>query len=172
MGRVSAPSFAIVPEGVIFAEVSAMAKALWQLLAWHADREGYCYPGIKNLSAAMDVSDQTIRRAKEELKKAGLITCAQRFDDAGRRISDDIQLQAGYTTARRAPTKNGSSAPTTGGRAEITKPVVTRNTYPGTHTHETPKVTLCDVCDVPAELTSTDGAWCIQHFDERVARGQ
>jgi hypothetical protein len=90
--RVYGETFAILPAHVLTAEVSSNAKVLWALFQWHSSPEGRCYPGLKRLADVMDVSEDTVRRAKKELADAELIIIEARFDDGGRRTTDDILL--------------------------------------------------------------------------------
>lgn len=149
MGRVSSPSFAIVPEAVLFADVSHTAKVLWAVLAWCADRDGYCYPGATYLAEALGVSTDTVRRSKRKLADAGLLTCEERFDDTGRRISDDIQLGAGYARVRGAPSKNAGGDPGIFAGAERTKPEVTKKDLGDPGTHAATSARHCHVCGDP-----------------------
>lgn len=96
MSKVWGERFAIVPDDVLMAEVSANAKVLWALLARHADPEGGCYPGLKNLAGLMKVSTDTVSRAKKELIEAELLTAEERYDDQGRRTSDHLFLQGAH----------------------------------------------------------------------------
>ena len=47
----------------------------------------------------MGVSHDTVSRAKRELVTAGFLVCQERYDDAGRRTTDDLFLRG----ARRNP---------------------------------------------------------------------
>lgn len=92
-GQVFGPRYAIVPEEVLYAEVSPTAKLLWAVLQRHADPDGHCYPSKKRLQELLgNVSEDTVRRAKNDLAEAGLIEVSERYDDAGRRTSDDVHL--------------------------------------------------------------------------------
>lgn len=110
-GLVYGEGFAVVPEAVLYAPgVSSVAKLLWAVFARHADQDGRSYPGRKRLAELLAVSEDTIKRAKKELVEAGLIAVKERFDDAGRRTTDDVFLHHARRTS--APGGRGTSAPT------------------------------------------------------------
>lgn len=97
-GRVVGEKFAVVPESVIEAEVSCNAKVLWVIFRLHADPEGRCYPGRKRLAELMGCSAETVKRAKKELLEAKLIECHERYDEDGRRTTDDVFLTPARVT--------------------------------------------------------------------------
>jgi len=108
-GKLYGPGYAILPDVVLYSGVSPNAKLLWAVLQRHAGPEGRCYPGLKRLGQLLGVSEQTVRRAKQELLEAKLITCHERYDEAGRRTSDDVILVG-------APTKSDRGDPIKFGR--------------------------------------------------------
>lgn len=85
--------FAVVPEDVLYAEISANAVRLWAILERHSGIDGRCYPGRKRMAELMRVSEDTITRVKAELVKAELLEATERFDQDGRRTSDDLILR-------------------------------------------------------------------------------
>lgn len=92
-GRVYGEAFAVVPESVLYAPVSANAKVLWAILQRHSDRRGQCYPGRRRMAELMGgVSEETVKRAKRELVDAGLIMTRPRHDDQGRQTTDLVFL--------------------------------------------------------------------------------
>ena len=109
--KVFGQRFAVVPDTVLYAKVPSHAKVLWAILSRHADPEGHCYPAKGRLADLMGVSGDTVRRAKEDLVEAGLMTCRPRYDDTGRRTSDDVCLSAGVgsTGATYPPVLQGDS---------------------------------------------------------------
>lgn len=109
-GQVYGEPYAVLPESVIYSEVSTNAKVLYAIFALHADSEGRCYPGLKRLSGFMRCSEDTVKRAKKELAEAKLIECHDRYDDAGRRTTDDVVLRGAPRNA--APYVGGKDAPT------------------------------------------------------------
>lgn len=109
-GQVYGEGFAVIPDAVLYSDVSTNAKVLYAIFARHADPEGRCYPGLKRLGALMGCSEDTIKRAKRELVDAKLIECHERYDDAGRRTTDDVFLQG--APRKSAPYVGGKDAPT------------------------------------------------------------
>lgn len=101
-GRVFGEGFAIAPDTVLFAQISINARLLWIILQRHSDPDGRSYPGRKRLARIMGCSEDTVTRAKKELVAAGLLQVTERFDEAGRRTTDDLFL-------RHARRKNGAT---------------------------------------------------------------
>lgn len=91
-GKAFGERFAIIPDTILYAPISANAFRLWAILQRHCDVLGHCYPGRNRLAEIMGVSHDTIARAKKELVEAELITCQERYDDQGRRTTDDVFL--------------------------------------------------------------------------------
>lgn len=110
-GKIYGDGFVVVPEAILYAPgVSPMAKILWGVYARHANKEGWAYPGRQRLAELIGVSPDTIKRAKAELAAAGLITVKERYDEQGRRTTDDVFLH--HARCTRAPGVGGTDAPT------------------------------------------------------------
>lgn len=92
-GKAYGEGFAIVPDSVLYAKISASAFVLWCVLQRHSDPEGRSYPGRKRMAQLMGCSEDTITRAKRELAEAGLLEVRERFDEHGRRTTDDLFLR-------------------------------------------------------------------------------
>ena len=54
-------------------ELSHRAKAVYIYLKDHANKEGACWPGIKTIAAGVSLSRSTVKRALDDLVKAGLV---------------------------------------------------------------------------------------------------
>lgn len=108
-GRAYGQGFSIVPDSVLYADISPQALRLWAILQRHSDPEGRCYPGLKRLAAMMRCSIDTVARAKKELAESELIECRERHDEHGRRTTDDIYL--GGALVRGAPRKSAGYVP-------------------------------------------------------------
>jgi len=121
-GQVYGDAFAIIPDQILFADVSANAVRLYGIFALHADPTGRAYPGLKRMAELMRVSEDTIRRAKKELVDARLIRVEARFDDAGRQVTDNVYLP---NRGRKTATPGGSKA------ATQTRSIGTRNNNSG-----------------------------------------
>lgn len=108
-GKAYGQRFAIIPDGILDAPISSNAFRLWATLQRHSDVLGHCYPSLKRLAAIMGVSEDTIRRAKNELVDAGFVVAKERYDDGGRRTSDDLFL-------RGAPSRSAGGDPSKSAR--------------------------------------------------------
>lgn len=108
-GQVFGDAFAIIPEHVLYSDVSSNAVRLYGIFARHADPEGRAYPGLKRLAELMKCSEDTIRRAKKELVDAGFVTTEIRTDTEGRRVSDNVYLQG---APRKSAARGGSKVAT------------------------------------------------------------
>jgi DNA-binding transcriptional MocR family regulator len=91
-GKAFGERFAIIPDSVLYAPISANAFRLFAVLQRHSDVMGHCYPGRNRLAEILRCSHDTVTRAKRELIDAGFITCVDRYDADGRRTTDDIFL--------------------------------------------------------------------------------
>ncbi len=64
-------------------ELSHRAKAVYIYLKDHANKEGACWPGIKTIAAGVSLSRSTVKRALDDLVKAGLVVKARRWRENG-----------------------------------------------------------------------------------------
>jgi hypothetical protein len=99
--------FAVLPEWVLFAEISAQAVRLYATLRRHADKEdGRCHPGRTRLATLMHTSPSTVDRAVEELASIGAITVTPRRDpdNPKQQLSNEYRV-------RSLPPVGGVSAP-------------------------------------------------------------
>lgn len=108
-GQVYGDGYAVVPEDILHADVSTNAKTLWAIFALHADAEGRSYPGRKRLAKIMRCSEDTVSRAKKELADAKLIECHERYDEAGRRTTDDVILRGARRNGAEYPRRTGAA---------------------------------------------------------------
>ena len=49
----------------------------------HADKDGTCWPGIKTIARELRLSRSTIKRALDDLYRAGLVTRESRWRENG-----------------------------------------------------------------------------------------
>jgi len=75
--------FAIVPEWVLMADVSANAVRLYAVLNRYANSQGRAWPSRRTLAEALRISASTIDRAKDELVDIGALTVESRTTPAG-----------------------------------------------------------------------------------------
>lgn len=64
-------------------ELSHRAKVVYIYLKDHANKEGACWPGIKTIAAGVSLSRSTVKRALDDLVKAGLVEKVQRWRENG-----------------------------------------------------------------------------------------
>lgn len=75
--------FAIVPEWVLDADISANAIRLYAVLNRYANDRGRAWPSRRTLADRLRVSASTIDRAKDELVGIGALTVEARVSPAG-----------------------------------------------------------------------------------------
>ena len=64
-------------------QLSHRAKAVYMYLKDHADREGKCWPGIKTIAAELGLSRSTVKRALDDLCRAGFLVKESRWRENG-----------------------------------------------------------------------------------------
>jgi hypothetical protein len=75
--------FAIVPEWVLDAPITAQAVRLYAVLKRYADKtDGTCYPSHKTIAKRMAVSVSTVKRAMEELVSIKAVLIEPRYNKA------------------------------------------------------------------------------------------
>ena len=74
-------------------ELSHRAKAVYIYLKDHANKEGTCWPGIKTVAAGVSLSRSTVKRALDDLVRAGLVEKAQRWRENGSLSSNLYRLK-------------------------------------------------------------------------------
>lgn len=97
-GLVFGEQYAVVPDGILFSTVSVNARMLWIILQRYSDDDGRAWPARNRLAEIMGCSHDTVSRAKKELVGAGFLVVAERFDQAGRRTSDNLFLRGARRT--------------------------------------------------------------------------
>jgi hypothetical protein len=79
----SSDYFAIIPEWVLYSDISANAVRLYGVLNRFANSRGHAWPSRKTIADLMRVSVATIDRAKEELVEVGALTVEARKTPSG-----------------------------------------------------------------------------------------
>ena len=64
-------------------DLSHRARVVYMYLRDRADSEGKCWPGIRRIAAELRLSRSTVKRALNELCKAGLISKEFRWRENG-----------------------------------------------------------------------------------------
>ncbi len=76
--------FAIIPEWLLFADISPQAVRLYGVLRRYADRDGSCFPSRKRLASDLRMeSTKPVDRALKELVYIGAITIQHRHTEQG-----------------------------------------------------------------------------------------
>lgn len=75
--------FAIIPEWVLYADISAQAVRLYAVIRRFADAESKAWPSRRTLADRMMVSSKTVDRALAELVDIGALKVSHRFDASG-----------------------------------------------------------------------------------------
>lgn len=78
-------AFALVPEWVVYADISDRALRLYCRLARHADVKGLSWPSRVRLANQLKCSLSSLDRAVTELADIGAVTIEARYDDGGQR---------------------------------------------------------------------------------------
>ena len=79
-------------EKVYKADLSHRAKAVYMYLTDRADSEGKCWPGIRTISSELGLSRSTVKRALDDLCKAGLVSKEHRWRENGSLSSNLYRL--------------------------------------------------------------------------------
>ena len=74
-------------------ELSHRAKAVYIYLKDHSNKEGTCWPGINTIAAGLNLSRSTVKRALEDLVKAGLLEKSSRWRENGSLTSNLYQIK-------------------------------------------------------------------------------
>ena len=74
-------------------ELSHRAKAVYIYLKDHANRESTCWPGINTIAAGVSLSRATVKRALEDLAKAGLVEKSNRWRENGSLTSNLYRIK-------------------------------------------------------------------------------
>ena len=98
--------FAIIPEWVLYADISPQAVRLYGVLRRYADRDGSCFPSRKRLASDLRMeSTKPVDRALKELVTLGAITIEHRHTEQG-------DLQSNLYTVLSAPLGGDEKIPT------------------------------------------------------------
>ncbi len=82
--RVSADNyFAIIPEWVLYSEISPTAKIVYAVLQRYANSENVCFPSRRTVSERIHVSIKTVDRALDELEQLGALKTVRRMNSDG-----------------------------------------------------------------------------------------
>jgi hypothetical protein len=98
--------FAIIPEWVLYADISPQAVRLYGVLRRYADRDGSCFPSRKRLASDLRMeSTKPVDKALKELIAIGAITSEHRHTEQG-------DLQSNLYTVLSMPIGSDEKLPT------------------------------------------------------------
>ena len=82
--RVTADNyFAIVPEWVLYSDVSPTAKCCYAVLQRYANNDGLCFPSRKTIADKLAVSVRSIDRSLDELERINAVRIRRRMNPDG-----------------------------------------------------------------------------------------
>jgi len=79
-------------EKIYQSDLSHRARAVYMYLKDHVDSQGQCWPGIRTISVELGLSRSTVKRALDDLCKAGLISKEFRWRENGSLTSNRYRL--------------------------------------------------------------------------------
>lgn len=68
-------------------ELPHRARTVYIYLADRANKDGECWPAIPTIAKELNLSQTTVRRALNDLRKAGLLQTEQRYRKSGGKSS-------------------------------------------------------------------------------------
>ena len=74
-------------------ELSHRAKLVYIFLKDHADKDGTCWPGINTIAAGVSLSRSTVKRALDDLVRAGLVEKSRRWRENGSLSSNLYRIE-------------------------------------------------------------------------------
>ena len=74
-------------------ELSPRAKSVLIYLKDHANKQGTCWPGINTIAVGVSLSRSTVKRALNDLTKAGLLEKSNRWRENGSLTSNLYRIK-------------------------------------------------------------------------------
>ena len=74
-------------------ELTSRDKVVLIYLRDHANKEGTCWPGINTIAAGVSLSRSTVKRALDDLVRAGLVEKSNRRRENGSLSSNLYQIK-------------------------------------------------------------------------------
>ena len=74
-------------------ELSHRAKSVYIYLKDHANKECTCWPGINAIASGLNLSRSTVKRAMDDLVKAGLVEKSSRWRENGSLTSNLYRIK-------------------------------------------------------------------------------
>lgn len=82
-------------QNIYHSELSHRARVVYMYLKDRADSQGRCWPGIKSIASDLNLSRSTVKRALDDLYRAGLITKEPRWRENGSYTSNLYRITRG-----------------------------------------------------------------------------
>jgi len=79
-------------EKIYRSDLSHRARTVYMYLKDHADKDGKCWPGIRTISTDLRLSRSTVKRALDDLCRAGLLSKEPRWRENGSLTSNLYRL--------------------------------------------------------------------------------
>ena len=80
-------------DSIYASDLNHRARSVYMYLKDHADKDGQCWPGIKTIAAGVSLSRSTVKRALDDLVKAGLVVKEKRWRENGSLSSNLYQVK-------------------------------------------------------------------------------
>ena len=74
-------------------DLSPRAKSVLIYLKDHANKQGTCWPGISTIAVGVSLSRSTVKRALDDLVKAGLVEKSSRWRENGSLTSNLYRIK-------------------------------------------------------------------------------
>ena len=148
--------FAIVPEWVLLADISANAVRLYALLNRYANSQGKAWPSRRTLAEALRISASTVDRSKDELVGIGALIVETRSTPAGDYTSNL------YTLATSSPMTKGIS--TRDDRGIVTRDELNKANINQSQKTKSSPVRGCGTCLGKHRVGYDDGTEGLSHI--------
>jgi DNA-binding transcriptional MocR family regulator len=158
----SSEYFAIVPQYVLFSQVSANAVRLFAVLNRYANAQQKAWPSRKTLAQLMEVSVATVDRAKDELVELGALQVENRQGPNGDPTSNI------YTLVMSSPMRRGT--PTGEERGTPTGDALNRVNMKQSQLAKSSPAKTCNECLAKYRLGHEDGTEGLSHIWEPDSR--
>jgi len=117
--------FAIIPEWVLYSEMTSNAVRLYGALRRHADQTNQCFPSRRRLATLIGVSESTLDRAMKELVDFGAVEVTRRVTESGDFTSNQYLVRSVRGVASPVKPPGVMGEPTGGVTSdELTKAIV------------------------------------------------
>lgn len=80
-------------DSIYAADLPHRAVAVYMYLKTRANKEGYCWPGIRTMARELSLSRSTIQRALRDLEQRGWIKGESRYRENGSCTSNGYHVQ-------------------------------------------------------------------------------